>query len=901
MNHSAHLLSKALAVVVLLLASAAFADSLSITQFGGVDFSINELRLQPGQATQCVNWDLSKGTLIKRDGYSVFSDTTDTTAGFTGLYGYTDQDGNKRLFATYQTEHPWDYVGYTDEYGDSISNHGFRYWYKNSTPSWAIYNDKVIIGNGYNDMLRWNKAGIEPLVENPPGSFRMAPVVNSNSIYFLDGDYYYSWSAKPYFASPPDYSTRMSEGEIQAHVDSGHIVLYAPPHCGAYRDDADTLVPSTENDSTIIKVLRTRAGMTPRDSFFTLFACTVEHDASMLYWIDSIPDDSLGNAVYAYGGIPDTGYAEYTADTTTHHEYRLGQPQWLGTDTVPSTGGIWDGISEGMKEYDSVWSATRYYVLYYDSSTRMASIPGPYVRIPVVNYIKQYWDGGTSFSDTGGCTDACDSTHFTLDSIRDYSIGLGLPPVPPEKDHLWRLLCRAREDERRETVHDTLFYDNATPAIYVARIGAQEINSYACRENGILVANSELLFERDPGGWMCRGSGFRAYDTTISHIEASQYWILDTIKNASDSIYVDSASWGGIADFPRTLKSISELIGPSHYPTIHDNRLYIADGNTIRASDPFKIAMFSAGSSFDVSPDDGDEITGMLSTEQGLLVFKNKSQFVAEIISIDEDGDVVHGATKIRDLGCIAPGSILSLPQGGYAFLSDVGVQAYSTHYQSLYKSSGGNFGEISKPIKVALDAYDIDDLRECNAWLTDDYKNLVFSFPPLDTSWVYSLSAGQWGAWNFAPRQTTRYDTTYQTDLRPSDNVLFIGNSSDSIYKYGGVKTDADEVVRSQWVSGPLFLTSDFGKIVELGAWKNGSDAITDDVDSIIIGLIDQDGNTEIAIVDSANTLYKRYEINPEEGNYFKFYIQAGGTIDSLAVLRADLWWKFTSGAMKH
>ena len=106
MNQSA-LLSKALAVVVLLLASAAFADSpldkvrhISARVWGGVDFSINELTLPDGnnergfiQATQCVNWDLSKGTLTKRDGYAL---KINANANVRGLFGYINRDGEKR-------------------------------------------------------------------------------------------------------------------------------------------------------------------------------------------------------------------------------------------------------------------------------------------------------------------------------------------------------------------------------------------------------------------------------------------------------------------------------------------------------------------------------------------------------------------------------------------------------------------------------------------------------------------------------------------------------------------------------------------------------------------------------------------------------------------------------------
>ena len=70
-----------------------------------------------------------------------------------------------------------------------------------------------------------------------------------------------------------------------------------------------------------------------------------------------------------------------------------------------------------------------------------------------------------------------------------------------------------------------------------------------------------------------------------------------------------------------------------NYPTVFNNRVYMADGNRIHYCNVGEPGMWEIGRSFDVNLNDADEITA-LHAYDGLLAFKNNSwSWIKEIES----------------------------------------------------------------------------------------------------------------------------------------------------------------------------------------------------------------------------------------------------------------------------
>lgn len=873
--------------------TSAQSNILSITRFGGERGDINPLNLKPGQAVQCINWDLSKsvGALVKRDGFSHYTTVKDTDGdSLRGIFGYTNSNGKKRLFATYNSPTGiYDIIANGAVFEDSLSNAaGYYYQRKGATPSWAVYNDILIHANGHNRPVRWNGTGYDVLVEVPPGHLDLAPMVETaTTAQLLDGDYYYAWRAAMPCSVQGDQlfgqfddSMNLSGPSWQIHVDSDWVWIFR-------RQDADT-TSGCDPDSTIIQLGRTRNGAVPQDSFFLVYTkrWINSSTAAGTRYIDSIPDCSLGAGTHVFIGFVDT--VTHAADSATDSLYELGAPVWLGTDTVPSVAGNWDGISEGMRVLDTIWTATKYFIAFYDSSTLMVSDSGPSIRVP-------------SFATTMG---------EAKDTTRDYAIRLGLPTRTSNEIHLWRLLCRAKETQDKQTVTDTLFRENFIRAGWWP--GGWELPplhyqyydpDYYCRwGDGSIDPDHSMRVQRDDGSYWCRAIPQVPHDTIIVTTETSTWRIIDTIKDASN-IYLDSLSWMDWANKPSVKLGMTQK--PMNYPVVLRDRCYMAEGSRIYYSsidkDGSQIGYWPVGNRFDVNANDKDEITALHVYGDNLIVFKNDSWYwIKEIeygLHADQEMDSYYG------VGCVAPHSIINIPGGGFVWLHTSGIYEYRTALQSEYKETGGNLGSISGPIQHHLDNYGIDDLRECHTWLTDDDRNLVFSFPTLDTSFAYSLGTGEWGLWTFAARQTTRYDTTYQTDLRPSNDVLFITQAHDSIYKYGGVKTDlSDEVggwaaidAASTWESGPLFKSPDLWGISAYGLWKE-----SDDTADISVMFYDHDGTLKKTITDSSQYRFRKFGISPGEAYFWQVMIYTEN-VDSLAIQGLDLWPEYKGKAQEY
>lgn len=867
-------------------------NKIVISDLEGVDVSTNPLKLELGRAVKCINWDLSKsrGDLVKRDGFTEFQyglSGTQINGWFSGLYAYNRTDGQKRLFAIFNPDSgeatwksfPYALLAKTVVSDNNLIATGSYPWqYYGAVPKWTTYQNILVHANGLNRPLRYNGAETRSLTEVPPGYFDFAPMkdTGAGAAQTLDGEYYYFFEL-----DEPTNSTNFIGPSWRIDVDNDWVVIYNPPHAGSTEDS--TLPTSPGPDTIVVDVLRTRAGAAWLDSVFTIGAWTYLSNDANPYYIDSIPDESLGAGSHTYAGIMDTGLIPITQDTTVVADYRLGQMQWLGTRDSSLA---WTGISKKLGTDDNIWKATQYYVSWYDSSTGAHSAPGTISRIPVAR--------------------------MANDTIYDSWIELALPPIDSSKSHLWRLLYRAREDTTKTTVTDTIFASNDYKATFTSIPGSGLPDFWYCYwSNGQIDPDHSMRYQKSDGSFWCRAAPWTSKDTVELEYQLGTFRLIDTIKNPTQTLYSDSLSW-----IDHLLKPaeppLGGLLAQLENPVILNDRLYmsVAGGSRVHYSNTGAIGDFPVLNAFDVNEGDGDAITAMLEYE-GLVIFKNNSLLWGQEIDF-----ILHNVAKIQvfnRIGCVAPNSVIKLPGGGFAWLHTSGIYKFQSHIQSEFKESGGYLPpKISGPIQNHLDKYDIVHLRECHAWLTGDDRNLVFSFPTFDTSWVLSLETGQWGQWTgVVPQQTTRYDTTVNSRIRPSTQVLFSmyritfptgqldnleKDNLDTIFIFGGSKADNGDVVEAIWKSGIIGASTDQGKLTAFWLWKESDEAdtalrvITHDIEGLAI---------DTATFTDLRTHVLKELIDAKEGHGFQIEIKTKA--DSIALQRIIFEYLYTGKSVDN
>jgi hypothetical protein len=399
---------------------------------------------------------------------------------------------------------------------------------------------------------------------------------------------------------------------------------------------------------------------------------------------------------------------------------------------------------------------------------------------------------------------------------------------------------------------------------------------------GIHCLTGDRMIMIDNQAW-CQ-TGWTRINKRNANIKVEGYFILDTIK-AHDTafVYIDSISAAALEARTNTVYSGEIIGGQWKCPTLLNGRLYFIDGSKIWYTQ--KDAPARIEGVISVNIDDGDEGTALHANGNVLEFFKNRSWYRIQEINFN-----LHEIAKqenIPGVGCVAPQSVIDIPGGGIAFLSADGIYAMSTALQSPYKEYSGNLNRISDPISTYLDR-SISALRECVAWLTPNNRCMIFSFPSIDTSFVYDLANGRgWAVWGFAPSSVTRYDTTNSGQFTPSSNLLFTDGSTQNIWQYGGVKKDNSVGFTATWKSAPLFLTSDGGKVSEFGIWKASDDTVGQTVT-----FYNDKGDSLCAAVDSTRA-YQRIIVNPVSSAYSQMQISVPATVDSLAILGIDLWWQ--------
>ena len=167
--------------------------------------------------------------------------------------------------------------------------------------------------------------------------------------------------------------------------------------------------------------------------------------------------------------------------------------------------------------------------------------------------------------------------------------------------------------------------------------------------------------------------------------------------------------------------------------------------NLVRFSAPGMPEVFPRDNVFDLGGSGSGEITGMYSTTNALIVFKEHGVYLVK-------GDPSRGfvaQTLNRDIGCIAPNSIRDVPQTGLVFLSSNGVYVIKGALENT--GSPTSIVELSTPIQRLMDRVSFSAAGSAVSVINRDNKEFWLCVPTIGKKnnlllvWHYEV-----GAWSY-------------------------------------------------------------------------------------------------------------------------------------------------------
>lgn len=967
--------------------------AISITDFSkGLVTNKNPLLLQPGEATECRNFDLSTkpGVLVKRKGYTAMTDTIGWDRPLYGLYAYTSRDGSKQLFGV--TCQPADsaFLGLgelvvSNEYAYlfDTANPEYSYIYTGETPSWTTFKNDVFMSNGRQKPIIWREGRATELVIPAPGEPLIIPM-NQPPCWGTDttgpeGEYRYLIRTR----------TRCGTGDS--------IVTIADPNLETWTDDSNSTnwdkynftnyaltkdsakekqgtycakiqsTAFTSDDCDIRDTIDVSPSLTYEFSVFCRFSYHFNMGGHARMWIEGIP----GNDILAIlvSAVPDDVWAKHTQSFTTTdstdsiiirlgyatlvtdstilyydsltieagtpeplHESYISPPVRVYQEKIMLTNFLFHAISVNCDTTDSNWdniyielyrsranadkineNDTFFQIVNYqnltaaivdtlhiidsvpdtllgvvpydgyllpdfertgrDSSgavtgfrvgapTYMAKNPASKFTLPTIgalenniiytSYICTYMDTLTGVeSDSGRSL----FIEMRRGSVKDSCFRIGLPPLPANGHHLVRNIYKAFSYE--------IFKDTTSRYYRLGRWHDAETDSLTWRD----------IVENAPFGHILPSPFLLGPDTLIT-----LYYLLACIGDSAVKTYVDTFAWLDTTAESSSValrRSYWKSAAPSNlnYMAAFNDRLWGIQGSRVYWSYLDSIGLWGIFKNIALNLDDGDEITALVPFRDYVKVFKNNSQFI--LYPTDADWEFER-KWVVDGVGCVAPQSMAAY-NNGLVYLSGEGV-IHETGIQ--YKDKGSNYPIVSFPIDNLIRDYTPAQKRSAVGFVKDN--KYLLSFPAKDTTYVYDFVAGSWSIWTYAFSQATFYDTIHTANITPANDMLFIQDDKDKVFKADTTTADNGVKITVAWKSAPLLRSSRNKSVDAIGFWMDG-----DIVDStFFVELYDA---RDTVYVDSfaitPDDIYYKKGLEPNVSTFFYLRILA----DTLSVFEID------------
>lgn len=283
----------------------------------------------------------------------------------------------------------------------------------------------------------------------------------------------------------------------------------------------------------------------------------------------------------------------------------------------------------------------------------------------------------------------------------------------------------------------------------------------------------------------------------------------------------DGTAWASVGSMPAAR-------GLTTQPS--DNRLVALNIDTtasrVHFSDAGDPSTFGANNYVDLTPGDGQEISGAGVWGNELFVFKRTKFFVFYGNSVDANGDPVFNYRVVdSDAGCISGSlstrGVASAPEGIYFVGAD-----------GIYLTTGGEPVRVSDELTPFFDnttpaSFQGDASTDMtNSTLLWSDRKLYFSFPITGSTrrtFVMNTDTGQWTYWS-VPLTSPVVPTVGGTGTNPP--VYFIGPTANKIQRLiNSATTDDGTAIASRYRTGFDDFGSDYEKeIRETALWGTGT-----------------------------------------------------------------------------
>lgn len=269
---------------------------------------------------------------------------------------------------------------------------------------------------------------------------------------------------------------------------------------------------------------------------------------------------------------------------------------------------------------------------------------------------------------------------------------------------------------------------------YSWRVSAENEIGETLASNAIQLANlpRDLTSTTVRVAWTTSSPASNVIRYNIYGRDAGYETLLATV-NPSSLIYLDSGK-----DVPTTLvlpRLSNETTGPIFKYEI-TNKDKLVGGNVNNA--PSRVVWTGGGANnierfhwsvgggyVDISPNDGDEVTGLIDAFDAIIIFKRRSVWKLTF-SVSSQGVVIPNIFLLsRNVGCVAPKTVKQV-ENDIFFLTDKGV--YALGQQAQY-TSDLRTNEVSAKVRPNLQNMNREQITGCAAIYFDNKYRL--SYPP--------------------------------------------------------------------------------------------------------------------------------------------------------------------------
>lgn len=317
--------------------------------------------------------------------------------------------------------------------------------------------------------------------------------------------------------------------------------------------------------------------------------------------------------------------------------------------------------------------------------------------------------------------------------------------------------------------------------------------------NQLVMVNGTVLYYLSGSTWTSKRTGLtagkKARFTTfldfvwmVNNTEATAIWSGAT---GDSFVTTGNAASAPIGKFIENFRSRVWILGSDTYP---DRVWYSSLPSSVTTPIVTWDTSVTTGDWIDISPSDGENITGGIRSKKALLVFKQNHIYrIYSIGETDPDPQI--------NVGTYSHESIVEAKDGG----------VYFHHPTGFHKYFDGGVQEISKPIKDIVEAIPLSAYGDIAGWIEAAGDALCWSLGDITiygnvtiTNAVarYTISTQTWTLYSYAskPMIGTKYNngTTIEAVW---------GNSIGEVMRHNVGVTDDDSPIRYEIIHRPILV----------------------------------------------------------------------------------------------